>query len=749
VSNAHGQDQKVGLVLSGGGAAGLAHIGVLKALEEYGIRIDYISGTSAGALVGSLYAVGFTPEQIESFILSDEFLVMTRGETLPQQEFLLRKEEDHAGMISLSLSKDSLLKKSLPTNFVSSSFLDFSMLKYLGIPSDGIHNDFDNLFVPFRCVASDVAQKKSVVFSKGNLNEAVRASMTFPFYLKPLEIEGNLLFDGGLYNNFPTDVMYNDFSPDYIIGSNVSYNAKPPQPDDLIGQLTNMLVFYSNFQLPCEEGVIIEPATEVGTFSFEEAKRAIQDGYNSAIMAMDSILPNLRTLSTKIEIQARRQEFLNQLNKEQPEISSVNVHSDRLRMRNVEKALLRSKKGEHITLEELEKRYYRLYASEQIDFMFPTLDLKPDSTYELNLSVRKARDIKLDVGGHLSSRPVNTGYFGLTYQTVGKILTSTKVESYFGKFYGSAKASVKLDLPAVLPFSTNAYFVLNRWDYFRSFATFFEDVQPSFLVQNELYAGVRFDMPIGNNMITSIDSRAIQIDDEYYQTESFTNKDTADVTHFDGASFKWSLTQNSLNRKQFATSGHYFRLGLRYVVGNEQSLSGSTSPTSYYFEKKHSWINLSIDYQSFLVDEPVFHLGLHGQMVFNSQSLFANYTASLLSMTEFSLVPDAKTYFLPEYRSPQFVGLGVNAIFTLKRKFDLRFDGYLYQPFVRLEVDDNGNQSYSKPFEGDIFMASTSLIYHSFFGPVRVTTNLFPNQTNPLTFQISLGYILFNDRAIR
>ena len=118
-------------------------------------------------------------------------------------------------------------------------------------------------------------------------------------------------------------------------------------------------------------------------------------------------------------------------------------------------------------------------------------------------------------------------------------------------------------------------------------------------------------------------------------------------------------------------------------------------------------------------------------------------------MTEFSLVPDAKTYFLPEYRSPQFIGLGFNTIFTIKRKVDLRFDGYYYQPFIRLDVDANGNQSYSKPFKGDVLMASASLIYNSFIGPLRITSNFFPNQEQPITFQISLGYILFNERAIR
>lgn len=744
-----GQNQKIGLVLSGGGAAGMAHVGVLKALEEYGVKIDYISGTSAGALVGSLYAAGFSPEQIETFILSDEFQIMAKGENLPSQGFLLRQEENHAGMLSLAFSKDSILKKSLPTSFVSSSFLDFTMMKYLGISSAQLNGNFDQLFVPFRCVASDITKKESVIFSSGSLNEAVRASMTYPFYFKPLEVNGVLLFDGGLYNNFPTDVMYKDFNPDYIIGSNVTYNAPPAEADDLIGQLTNMLVSHTNFNLPCEEGIIIVPETNVSSFSFSDAAKAIEDGYNTALSMMDSLLLQITELSTKQEIEYRRSKFLEQFHKNDPLISAVIIDNQGAKTPYARKAMIRTKKKENVSLELIEKRYFRLYATPQIDFIFPKLELKPDSTYNLHLHVRKAKDFKIDAGGHISSRPVNTGYIGLTYQTTGSVLTSTKLESYFGKFYGSAKASFKLDLPLVFPFSTTAYFVINRWDYFRSFATFFEDVQPSFLVQNELYGGLRLDMPIGNNLITSIDGRGFQIDDSYYQTTNFTNKDTADVTHFDGISTSWSITQNSLNRKQFANSGHFFRLKFRYVYGDEQSLSGSTSASAYYMEKNHSWINLSLEYQSFIVDEPVFHFGINGKMVFNSQSLFSNYTASLLSMTEFSLIPDAKTYFLPEYRSPQFIGLGFNAIFTIKRKIDVRFDGFYYQPFVRLDVDENGNQSYSKPFKGDVLMASASLIYSSFMGPIRVTSNFFPNQQQPVTFQISLGYVLFNERAIR
>lgn len=733
--------------MSGGGASGFAHIGVIKALEENGIPIDYITGTSAGALVGSLYAAGYSPEEIEAFVLSEDFVLMAQGDIKRSQEFLLRKEEVNASMINFSFAKDSLIQKSLPTNFKSSALLDFEMMKLLGTVSASKGDDFNNLFVPFRCVASDITLKKSVIFDKGNLNAAVRASMTYPFYLKPIKVDDKLLFDGGLYNNFPADIMYHDFNPDYIIGSNVSYNASPPGEDDLIGQLTNMLVSYSDFELPCEAGYIISPESEVSTFDFAKISQAIQDGYDATVASIDSISMFVTERITKEELTKRREEFRKSvvpLN-----VSSISTSSDKKELRYTKRALIKNKKYERLSAEQIEKRYFRLYSVPQVDFIYPTVSLMNDSTYMLNVNVRKSKEFRVDVGGHISSRPVNTGYIGLTYQTISKVLTSTHLESYFGKFYGSTKASFKLDLPAVYPISTKAYFNLNRWDYFRSFATFFEDVQPSFLVQNEMYAGLEVSLPHGNSLISSFDARLFQNEDKYYQTENFTNKDTTDRTVFYGSTFSWKLEQNTLNRKQFASSGHFFRLHARLVRGEEHSISGSTATTPYDTSKIHQWINVGLDYQSFIVDAPFYHFGLHGQMVFNSQTQFANYTATLLSLTEFSLVPDVKSYFLPEYRSPQFIGIGMNHVFTIKKKIDLRFDGYLYQPFIQLILNDDGSQQLSKPFKGETYLASASAIYHSFIGPLRVTANYFPKQANPLEIQVSFGYIIFNERSFR
>ncbi|MDB4324123.1 patatin-like phospholipase family protein [Crocinitomicaceae bacterium] len=738
--------QKIGIVLSGGSASALAHIGVLKALEEHGIPIDYITGTSAGAFIGSVYASGYSPQEIEDYILSDEFKIATSGELKPNQRFLFRAEDINASFFPISLSQKNLLQTSLPTNFTESALMDYEMLKILGTTSASVNNNFDSLFVPFRCVASDIAKKQSIIYSKGYLNEAVRASMTFPFYYKSIMIDSVLLFDGGLYNNFPSDVMYTDFDADFIIGSNVSFNAELPHEDDLIGQFTNMLVSYSDFTLPCEESFMIAPSVSISGFNFNNAKKAIDEGYDATVKIIDSLKLKIVSRIDYSELKAKRAKFRENITA--ISVSSVTSKTESENLHYSTRTIMKDKKQIVLNERQLERRYFRLRSSSQIDFIFPRLQLKDDSTYNLDLTISKAKEIKVEFGGHLSSRPVNTGYIGLSYQTAGKYFTKTKVESYFGKFYGSAKAKFTFELPTVYPFSASVYFTQNRWDYFRSFATFFEDVKPSFLVQNEMYLGVSLKNPIGNTITSKVDGRWFELEDTYYQTDNFTNKDTADLTRFYGGSASWTLTQNTLNRRQFANSGHFVEVKTRLNFGTEHTVPGSTALNNEMY-KPHSWFNLNIDYQSFIVDQSMFHLGIHGQFVYNTQPLFANYTASLLSMTEFSLIPDSKTYFLPEYRSPQYAAAGLNLIFTIMKKIDIRFDTYLYQPLIQINELPDGSQEFSELFQGRSIMASSSIIYNSYIGPLRFTLNYFPQQTNPLALQLSLGYVIFNDRAIR
>jgi NTE family protein len=740
--------QRIGLVFSGGGASGLAHVGVLKALEENNIPIDFITGTSAGAMIGALYSIGYSAKEIEQLVLSDQFQLMAYGELEREYIFSLRAEDENASMISVPFSKDSLLSKSLPTSLITPALMDYQMLITLGRASASRHDNFDSLFIPFRCVASDITNKKSVIFKNGKLNEVVRASMTFPFYMNPIRIDGNLLFDGGLYNNFPIDVMYHHFDPDFIIGSNVSFNEPPPSDDDVFSHIRTMFMTKTTFQLPCEYGIMIEPDLNLSTFDFNKAEEAIEAGYQAALLQIESIQSSVTRRVSDEELTKKREQFKQTI--APLHISSVNAkHKDNTNSDFVRLSLLNHSKKTILTEPLLKKRFFRMYSTPQIAYVFPTLSLLADSTYALNLKVKKSKDFKLNAGGHFSSRPINTGYLGVSYYSLGKAAFGLNVESYFGKFYGSVKMNIDYHVPTKTPVTIQPYFVMNRWDYFRSFATFFEPVKPSFLIQNELYYGSKFILPLSTTTKTGIDFRLFYLDDSYYQTANFNIGDTADHTYFDGIALKWFIEKNTLNRKQFASEGHSYKLLINYISGREESISGSTSTEVYNIVKEHNWINIQLDVQHFFFNTKVTHTGAHVIGVFNSQSLFKNYTASILSTTAFAPTPDSRTYFMPEYRSPQYVGFGINQIITIKNKFDFRIDAYGYQPFVEITTFDDGTFGYTGNVSPPRFLGSASLIYFSPIGPIRTTLNYFPNQHKPFEFQLSFGYILFNDRAIR
>ncbi|MDX1651165.1 MAG: patatin-like phospholipase family protein [Brumimicrobium sp.] len=746
--NLSSYSQRVGVVLSGGGATGLAHVGVLIALEEAEIPVDYITGTSAGALIGAMYASGISPKEIKAYILSDKFMKMASGELEKEKKFFLRQRDPNASMLEISFSKDSIFKKFLPTNFITPSLLDYEMFRILGVTGASVDKDFDSLFIPFRCVASDVTSKQSVVFSEGDLNAAVRASMTYPFYVNPIRIDGKLLFDGGLYNNFPSDVLYDNFPVDYIIGSNVSFNADAPTEDNLLSQITNMLMKPTDFTLPCAQGVIITPSMDINTFDFSDAERAIQIGYDAAQPFIDSIKADVIRRKSFEEISLERKSFRKKVIP--LKINEISTGLDKSGNNSfIRSSFMKDSLRRPLGNELFVKRYFRAYSSPQIKYIYPTVKKSSDSTFSLHLDITKEKPFEFRVGGHFSSRPVNTAYIGLSYYDLGKGAVGIHGESYFGKFYSSTRVHLNYDFPSLPPFRATPYFTLNRWDYFRSFSTFFEDIKPSFLVQKELYYGLKLALPVDNNSAVAIDFRAFDNEDEYYQTLSFSSSDTADITQFEGHSAIFSYEYNSLNKKQWASEGSSIKLNFRYVQGKEQSLSGTTTQQDYDLRKFHQWINLSVEANRYFKLNRSFRIGIYGKTVFNSQSLFSNYTASILATTAFAPLPDSRTFFMPEYRAPQYAGAGLNLVFTYKNLLDFRFDPYFFQPFKQIVRLNNDDFSYSDTFTPGTFMVGASVIFHSILGPIRLSTNYFPEQSKPFITQLSFGYVLFNDRAIR
>lgn len=271
--NGMAQRKKVGLVLGGGGAKGAAHIGVLKVLEEAGIPIDYIAGTSIGSIVGGLYSIGYTTNYMDSMFRHQDWKFLLSDQVQRRHRSFAAKEMREKFLVSLPFSKDE--KTELPAGFVSGQNI-YNLFSDMTI---GYHymNSFDSLPIPFACVAVDLVSGRPVVMNKGSLPLAMRASMSIPGVFAPVETDGMVLVDGGALNNLPTNVV-RDMGADILIGIDLSTGNKSP------GQLKTML------------GMVDQLTNIMGAENYRQNKADIDlyfnpdlKGYSSASFTSDEI----------------------------------------------------------------------------------------------------------------------------------------------------------------------------------------------------------------------------------------------------------------------------------------------------------------------------------------------------------------------------------------------------------------------------------------------------------------------------
>jgi NTE family protein len=279
---------KIGVVLSGGGAKGLAHIGVLKVLEKAGIPIDYIGGTSMGAIIGGLYAIGYTADQLDSITRSANWDDILSDKVQRRNLSMVEKDEGAKYMISFPIRENKI---ALPMGIVSGQNIS-TLFSDLCSP---VYNkkDFSKFSIPYLCIAADVGNARAVVLKNGNLAEAMRASMAIPTVFSPEYIDGNLLLDGGLINNFPVKEV-RDMGADIIIGVEVGFNTnKKRELNSFVRIMQQSMLMYSREQSLesrklCD--ILVLPDLEgYNVTSFNRTDSLIARGEKGAMLLSDKI----------------------------------------------------------------------------------------------------------------------------------------------------------------------------------------------------------------------------------------------------------------------------------------------------------------------------------------------------------------------------------------------------------------------------------------------------------------------------
>jgi NTE family protein len=272
----------VGLVLSGGGAHGIAHLGVIKVMEEAGLRPDYISGVSMGSIIGGMYSIGYSADSLQKLLKSINWKLILSNKIPENKVIFLEKSHFYNSIIALPLSYRKVL---LPSGLINGQQIE-STLSFYSWPAADI-NDFSRLPIPFMCVASDIISYKKIDLKTGYLPDAIRASFSVPSIFTPFKMDSLLLLDGGLIRNFAASEV-RDMGADIVIGSYVGFQAyKEEELQTVSGIMKQIAMFRSLEDFKEQEklvNVLIQPQT--GKFpitGFENVDSLVQKGYEAAL----------------------------------------------------------------------------------------------------------------------------------------------------------------------------------------------------------------------------------------------------------------------------------------------------------------------------------------------------------------------------------------------------------------------------------------------------------------------------------
>lgn len=744
------QAQKVGLVLSGGGAKGLTHIGIIRALEENNIPIDYITGTSMGAIVGSLYAMGYSPDDMEVLLKSEEFKRWYSGEVEEEYMYYFKKNQPTPEFLNIRLSfRDSLNIKPqfLPSSVVNPIQMNLVFLDLYARATAACGGDFNKLFVPFRCVASDVYNKKQLIMNRGDLGDAVRASMSFPFMFKPIEIDSVLAYDGGIYNNFPTDVMRDDFHPDVIIGSVVATNPTKPKENDLMSQIENMVMQKTDYSVPESEGIVMTfKYDDVNLMDFQRIDELHDIGYNRTMIMMDSIKSRIHRRVNLDNIRLRRLVYRSNY----PELRFKNILIDgaNAQQQAYIKKEFHASDDKEFTFEDVKRGYFRLLSGNMISEIIPhAVFNSEDDTYDLHLKVKLEDNFSVRIGGNVSTTSSNQIYLGLSYQNLNYNAKELTFDGQLGKIYNNVQLMGRIDFATNIPTSYRLIASISTFDYFKKEKLFSRNDKPAFNQKDERFVKLKVGLPFLSSKRAEFGVGLAKIQDRYFQKNVIDfDKDKYDKSEYSLFGGSISFNGSTLNARQFSTQGSHEELVAQIFTGKERFYPGETSDTKKTSEERHSWLQLSYMKEKYHRMAEHWMLGWYLKALYSSRNFSENYTATMMQAGEFAPTAHGQLMYNEAFRANQFVGAGVRPVYRLNQMFHVRGEFYGFMPIFPIERNSINKAYYGKAFSRFEYLGEISIVCQFSFGAISAYVNHYSSPKKEWNVGLTLGWQLFNYR---
>jgi len=705
--------QSVGLVLSGGGAKGIAHIGVIKALEENDIPIDFVAGTSMGAIVGSLYAMGYTTDEMMELITSRAFSYWSTGTVDPKLSFYFSSAAPSPAMFNFSIGRNDSTS-AVPASLISPLPMNFEFMSLFAPYTAACGGDFDRLMVPFRCVASNPAEKRKEVLRGGELGSAVRASMSFPGVFQPTEIDGRLLYDGGLYDNFPLDVMRDDFAPDIMIGVDVSSSDDGPSTS-ILAQLENLICAPDPADIPDDELVRLRLHLDrFGLLDFPKAREIYGIGYDFATQRMDSIRARIAARTPRNARDMRREQFRARV--PYLRFDSVHVEGGTQQQNRYMAHLFAQDASAHGTdtfgVDKAREAYYRAISTGRVRDMRLSA-VRPDSAryFRLNARAWLRNDLQAGVGGYITSATNSYLFLSARLSSLSFHSIGAGLRAWVGQSYMAAALDGRIYTPTRLPMAISAEAVASRRKYYGADAAFFDNRQPVHVIGKEYFGRIILSMAAGRHGAIDAFGGVGNLLDYFYRDNSAVNyafgRDRASYVLWQaGAGYNRSTTDS----ENYPTEGSAVRLRAMAVGGTYTLRSATTGLRAD--RSSPVWVQAEARTRHYFAPSRHFSLGLESHVMLSTRPLADSYNASVAAAPSFEPTPAAANAFRVSFRANSFVAAGIVPVYRYSDALSARIGVYGFLPLRKIcENTDNAGAYYGRWLRDPELFSEAAVVY--------------------------------------
>lgn len=736
--------QSVGLVLSGGGAKGIAHIGALKALEENDIPVDYITGTSMGAIVGGLYACGFSPDDMMELLTSEYFLSMAAGRYDPSLTYYFSREAPSPQMFSVSLGGNDGTHRGAfnfdPQSLISPTPMSFGFMELFTPYTAQCGGDFDHLMVPFRCVASNVTRRRKEVLGSGSLGDAIRASMSFPLVFQPVKEGPDILYDGGLYDNFPVNVMDSVFAPDVLLGVDVSAPSEGA-PNSFMEQLDLLVSHPQSYDVPADKGIKLRiDLNEYTLLDFGQAREIYRIGYEHAMAAMDSIKSRVSARMAPGAAEARRTAF----NAATPPLrfNKVKVSGGTHAQNEYLRYIFSPRHGaDTIGPDGARMAFYRAMSSGKINSIRPFAKPSADSTgyFTLNLDVNVKKKFSLGLGGYITSSNNSYLYARIGYSSLSFSAVSTDFETWIGQSYLAAAFRASLNIPTPFPSAFRVLGVASRRKYYENEKLFYRDNEPTFVTKHQYFGKLAWAMAAGRSGALQIGVGGARLYSTFFENNKLAsyvagrNELTLDL----GQGYV-DYSSSTLDYINFPTSGYERSGRIALVGGRARYYDAILEPGQRTSSEKVLWGQIDLNVRQYLTLHRHWSLGLESKAVFSTRKLLRDYYSTISSAPSFHPTPASHNVFDPGLRANSFLAFGVVPVCKFSDQLSLHLTASGFVPLRTIVEGQEGSVHYGRWLGSAEFFGELTIVSHFPFGTLSGYSN-YSTTRRDFNFGIAFG----------